>query len=103
MIINSDDHFYLTFNDKYLWLRGSKEAYSKPDFLICSTNFIYAINNQSYKNACSNFDLIKNINDYEFANIIEARFFADSNNQSYRWVIVEFDYTKNFGGLRFVK
>jgi hypothetical protein len=103
LIINSDDHFYLTFNDKYLWLRGSKEAYSKPDFLICSTNFIYAINNQSYKNACSNFDLIKNINDYEFANIIEARFFADSNNQSYRWVIVEFDYTKNFGGLRFVK
>ena len=101
-IIISDNKFYLAFGEKYLWLKGSKDSYSKPDFLICSSNISHA-NNEGYKNACSNFDLIKNIDDYEFANIIEARLFDDPNNQPYRWVIVEFDYTKNFEGLRFVK
>tara|TARA_B100000767_G_scaffold275422_1_gene312284 strand:+ start:2936 stop:5068 length:2133 start_codon:yes stop_codon:yes gene_type:complete len=102
-IIILDNKFYLTVDDKYLWLRGKKENYSMPDYLICNTNNIYATSNINYKKVCSNFDLIKNIDNYDFANIIEAEFFEDSNQQYYRWVIVEFDYSKNFGGLNFVK
>ena len=98
-IISNNGETYLTFDDKYLWHKGDKKSYYKPDFLICNSINNLAQSNNPTSQSCNNFDLIKNIDNYDFANIIDYELFGGVDNKVYRWVIIKFDYSNNFQGL----
>ena len=91
---------YLTASNDLLWFKDqANDKYKKPRFLICYNDQSIA-DKKSEVRICNNFDLIKQIDNYDFVRIDSYELMTTKPNV-YKWVILEFDYSMNFGGLYF--
>ena len=92
---------YLTASNDLLWFKDrANDKYKRPRFLICYNYQSIAGKNINRSNICNNYDLIKEIDNYDFVRIDSYELMATKPN-AYKWVILEFDYSKNFEGLYF--